>query len=118
MKEQRVINQTRNTELANSVIMADSFWPRLKGLLGRSGLAPGCCLVLKPCLSVHTFFMAFPIDVLFLDRDNRAVGIFNNLPPFRLTGVLRKSYLAVELPAGTLSATGTSAGDIIKITAG
>ena len=114
----QVFNLTRNTELAHSVIMADSFWPRLKGLLGKSGLAPGCCLVLKPCRSVHTFFMAFPIDVLFLDKDGRAVGMVSNLLPFRLTGVFWESYLAVEFPAGTLSATGTSTGDLIKINAG
>lgn len=114
----KIVNLTRNVCLAKSVIMADSFFTRLRGLLGRPGLDPGCCLALKPCRSVHTMFMRFPIDVLFVDSRGRAVGAAASLAPFRATRVVRQALMALELPAGTLAATGTSAGDIIKITEG
>lgn len=114
----KIINQTRNTCLAHSVIMADTFLTRLAGLLGKSGLDQGCCLVLKPCWSVHTMFMKFDIDVLFVDRQNRALRLISGMPPFRLSGIVRESHLVMEFPAGTLAATGTSAGDTIILTAG
>ncbi len=112
----KAINHTRKTCLAHSVIMADSFFPRLKGLLGKPRLNPGWCLVLKPCKSVHTVLMRFSIDVLFLDRHGRALRLISHMPPFRLSGIVRDSHLAVELPAGTLAASGTKVGDIIKLT--
>lgn len=112
----RVINQTRNQVLADTVIMADSFFTRLRGLLGRSGLDPGCCLVLKPCQSIHTMFMKFDIDVLFVDKHNIALHLISGLPPFRFSGIVRDAYLVMEFPAGTLARTGTSAGDTIILT--
>lgn len=114
----KIINQSRNVCLASSVIMADSFFPRLVGLLGRPCLAPGCCLVLKPCRSVHTVFMQFAIDVLFVDGKGTVVSLKSDMLPYRLSGIVREARLAIELPAGTLAATGTSAGDTIIFTAG
>ncbi|MCL6477979.1 MAG: DUF192 domain-containing protein [Peptococcaceae bacterium] len=113
-----LVNQTRNICLAQTVIMADTFFTRLKGLLGRSGLPRGHCLVLKPCRSVHTMFMRFSIDLLFVDRSSRVVGLIGNLPPFRFSGTVKESCLVIELPAGTLASTGTSAGDTVLFTAG
>ncbi len=114
----RVINRTRDVLLADTVIMADSFIPRLVGLLGRLGLPPGWCLVLKPCRSVHTMFMSFPIDILFVNRDDRVVKMVHSMPPFRFSPIVRESCLAVELPAGTLLPTGTKEGDTIIISMG
>lgn len=112
----RVINLTRNKELAHTVIMADSFLARFKGLMGRPGLAPGWCLVLKPCRAVHTMFMRFAIDILFVDRKGMVVRTVAGLPPFRLSGAVRDAHLVIEFSAGTLAPSGTSAGDKIIIT--
>lgn len=112
----QVVNQTRNTLLAHRVIMADNFFSRLKGLIGRPGLPPGWCLVIDPCNSVHTIFMRFGIDLLFVDRSGKAVRLVENLPPFRFTPVVRGSRLVIEFPSGTLARTGTLAGDTITIT--
>lgn len=113
-----LINKNRNTCLAHTVTIADTFFTRLKGLLGKAGLPGGHCLILKPCRSVHTMFMKFPIDLLFLDKDNRVVGIISNLTPFKMTGIIKGSRLAVELPAGTIASTGTVTGDTVIITRG
>lgn len=95
--------------LGDRIVRADTFWPRLVGLLPRRGLAPGEGLLLEPCGAVHTLFMRFPIDVLFLDRDDRVVSTAPGLPPWRTRGV-RGAVRVLELPAGTLWRTGVGVG--------
>ena len=64
----RVRNLSRDADLADHATVADNFWRRLRGLLGRSGLEAGEGLVIRPCNSVHMLGMRFPLDVLYLDR--------------------------------------------------
>lgn len=109
-----VYNATRSAHLAPKVMLADNFLTRLKGLLGKKELPRGWCLIIKPCRSVHTMFMAFPIDLLFLDKSNRVVAIYNGMPPFRVSRVVNKACLVMEFPSGTLAATGTATGDVIE----
>lgn len=111
----KVINQTKSIILAGNVIMANSFLTRLKGLLVTPYLPAGWCLVLKPCRSVHTMFMRFNIDIIFVDRHNTIVSAINNMSPFRFSSYIHNSYLTIEFPAGTLKSTCTTPGDIIKI---
>jgi len=111
----KVYNVTRNLCLAETAIMADSFFSRLRGLLGKSGLPEGWCMVLKPCRSIHTMFMRFSLDVLFVDRQNRVVSMISDMPPFRFSGSVSQSYLVIEFPSGALLNTGTLPGDIIQI---
>jgi uncharacterized membrane protein (UPF0127 family) len=86
-------------------------WQRLRGLLGRSSLDEGSALVLEPCNSIHTFFMRFAIDAVFLDRGGSVVRAVAGLQPFRATRPHPSAVLVVELPAGTLARTGTCEGD-------
>jgi uncharacterized protein len=72
---------------------------RRKGLLGRDGLDADVGLVIAPSTAVHTFFMRFSIDILFLTKAGRVVKIRANVGPRRLAGVLR-GYAVLELPAG------------------
>ena len=95
--------------------MADSIFARMKGLLGRKELKSGQALVLKPCDSVHTFFMQFAIDVLFVDKHNKVVGAASNLLPFRLSPLFFRAAYAIELPAGVISSTATAKGDSILL---
>lgn len=111
----KVINQTKSVILAHNVIIADSFLTRLKGLLGKPCLPDGWCLVLKPCRSVHTMFMRFDIDIIFVDSHNTVVSAINNMSPFRFSSYVRDSYLTIEFPAGTIKSTCTTPGDMIKI---
>jgi len=95
--------------------MADKPWQRVKGLLGEKKLMPGYGLVLKPCNSIHTFFMLFPIDVLFVDKTNRVIKALAGLKPFRLTPLYFNARFVVELPAGLIQASGTSEGDVLRL---
>ena len=109
----RIRNITKNICLAEEAVMAQALFKRMKGLLGKARLRQGEAMVLKPCNSIHTFFMAFAIDVLFLDKDNLVVKILHNVSPFRISGIYLKAQSVVELPAGTIQATSTSIGDVL-----
>jgi len=113
----RVHNVTRQQTLADHASRAESFWSRLRGLLGRSSLEPGDGMIFEPCNSVHMIGMRFPIDVLHLDRSGRVVRILPSLKPNRLGPLVWCSHVVVELPAGTASATDTRPGDQISIEA-
>ena len=103
-------NATRGISLASALEVATSFSARSRGLLGRRELPTGTGMLIDPCPSVHTWFMSIPIDVIFLDGENRVVGLKRELKPFRMAGAWRATK-TLELPVGTIAATGTSVGD-------
>jgi uncharacterized membrane protein (UPF0127 family) len=107
------VNTTRNTVIAAHVRRAATPWARLVGLMGRSDLPAGKGLHLLPCSSVHTWFMRFTIDVLYLDRDGRVVKAVPALRPFRWSWGGRRAHSVLELPAGTIAASGTLPGDAL-----
>jgi uncharacterized membrane protein (UPF0127 family) len=92
--------------------VADRALGRMRGLLGRRGLEPDHGMLITPAPSVMTFFMRFPIDVVFLDRDRRIVGISPHLGPWRVAGA-RRAAAALELPAGTAADRGLRKGDLL-----
>lgn len=73
---------------------------RCKGLLGRSSLGANEAIWLKPCNSIHMFFMKFPIDAVFLDRDNRILKIYRSFSPWKMTPIIWKAHSVLELAAG------------------
>src|SRR6266567_4058202 len=91
-------------------VLADTALTRMRGLLGRSELAPGDGILLRPASSVHTAFMRFPIDVAFLDRENRIVKIAPALAPWKAAAA-RGAKAAVELPAGECARREVRVGD-------
>jgi hypothetical protein len=91
-----------------------SAFGRMRGLLGRSGLEPGTGMLIDRAPSVHMFFMRFPIDVVFVDRDWRVVGIRHGLRPWRVAGA-RRAAAALELPAGAAAAAGLEEGDVLAL---
>ncbi len=109
-----VFNKTRSVCLASEVEPAETLWTRMKGLLGRKALAPGKGLWIRPSQGIHTIGMAFPIDVAYLDREDRVMRLYHQLVPFRIAAVSLKAYSVLELPAGTLSRTGTTVGDVME----
>jgi uncharacterized protein len=113
----RVVNETRGAVLAERAVVADTFWRRFKGLLGRDGLAPGEGMVIEPCGSIHMLGMRFAIDALHLDDRGRVVKVVRELAPNRLGPLVRRSRTVVELPAGTAAATGTAEGDRVVVVA-
>jgi len=87
---------------------------RLRGLLGRSELPPGEGILLRPCGSVHTMFMRFPIDVVFCDRDLRVLSVSAAVPPWRMRAQ-RGAHVVIELSAGEASRRGVAAGVQLRI---
>jgi uncharacterized membrane protein (UPF0127 family) len=109
-------NLTRGSEVAARVRRADRPWSRAVGLLGRCGLGEGEGLLITPCTSIHTFFMRFPIDVLYVNREYVVVKAVRNLRPFRFSACLRGGAHAVlELPVGAIDASGTQPGDSLSL---
>jgi uncharacterized membrane protein (UPF0127 family) len=108
-----VTNPSRSTVLATCLEVADSGPKRNKGLLGRKGLAPGGGLWIVPCESVHTFFMQFPIDLVYLDRKHKIKKVKSAVGPWRLSACL-SAHSVLELPAGTIRDTQTQKGDALE----
>jgi hypothetical protein len=92
----------------------ESSFGRARGLLGRDGLVPGMGMLIDRAGSVHMLFMRFPIDVLFLDRDRKVVGIRPGLRPWRVAGA-RRAVAALELPAGAAAEAGIEEGDVLVL---
>ena len=109
-----VRNITRGVILGDSVDVADSSAKRRTGLLKHSELRLGEGLWITPCESVHSFFMKFTIDVLYLDRQKKVRGMRPNMKPWRLSACL-PAHSVLELPAGTIGRTGTQKGDQLEI---
>jgi uncharacterized protein len=105
-----VANLTRNTVIATAVEVADSGPTRSKGLLGRKGLDAGAGLWIVPCEAVHTFWMQFPIDLIYLDRDLRIRKLRTAVPPWRLSGCLT-AHSVLELAPGAIRDSQTQTGD-------
>jgi uncharacterized protein len=113
-KRYRVVNLTRSTVLAESLQVADTAPTRRKGLLGRLSLSPGEGLWIIPCESVHTFFMRFAIDLVYLDREKRIRKLRSDVVPWRLSACL-SAHSVLELPSGTIRATRTELGDVLDL---
>jgi hypothetical protein len=110
----RVTNLSRNTLLADAALEADTFWTRFKGLMGRATLPAGEGLRIRPCNSIHTFFMKIPIDVIFLDQGDAVVEVLHAIAPWRVSRVYFGAKAVLELPAGTALASKTQAGDRLQ----
>ena len=104
-----------STPLADRIRVADTWWTRFRGLLGTPALAAGEGLLIEPCRGVHMFGMKYPIDVAFLDRAGRVVGICHRLQPGARSPFVRAARSALELPAGTLAAAGVTEGDTLTL---
>jgi len=109
-----VRNQTRNTVLADAADVADTSEKRRTGLLKHDRLEPGQGLWIVPCESVHSFFMKFAIDLVYLDRNQKVRKVRHRMVPWRLSACLT-AHSILELPAGAVAASGTQAGDQLKI---
>ena len=90
-------------------LLAETPLARMRGLLGRSGLPSGEGLLLRPAASIHTAFMRFTIDVVFLNRANEVVKVAPEVRPWRTTSC-RGARAALELPAGEAAKQGLRPG--------
>jgi uncharacterized membrane protein (UPF0127 family) len=105
-----LVNQRTDEAIADRVEVAVTRRDRRKGLLGRTGLAASSALILAPCAAIHTMFMRFDIDAVFVDDDGRAVKVVRELSPWRIA-VGPTAHAVVELPAGSLRDREVNIGD-------
>ena len=95
-------NRTRDREIASRVAVADDSASRSRGLLGRTAMAPEEGLWIVPCPMIHTFFMKFAIDAVFLDRRLKVVRVVENLRPWRVSPWVLRAHSVLELAGGRL----------------
>jgi uncharacterized membrane protein (UPF0127 family) len=109
-------NSRSGAVLASSVELAVTSAERRRGLLGREAMEPDSALVITRCAAVHTFWMRFAIDVVFVDSSGTVKKIVEELAPWRMAGALFAST-AIEFPAGTLKQGALQIGDRVYLTA-
>ena|SRR5713226_8850482 len=110
-----ILNRTRETVIADHVEIADCFWARARGLIGRREIPNGFGLVIRPCNGIHMLFMSMDVDAIHVDTGGRVVRILHGIKPWRVGPIVWKSAMVIELAAGTALATGIQTGDIIEL---
>ncbi|MGE0057119.1 MAG: DUF192 domain-containing protein [Dehalococcoidia bacterium] len=110
-----VRNTERNSVLGEAIEVASSSVQKVKGLLGRDCLADGQGLLFKHCASLHTFFMQFPIDIIFADKKGKVLKVASDVRPFKLVAAPLRSFYAIELPTGAIERSGTRVGDHLEL---
>ncbi|MCG0274871.1 MAG: DUF192 domain-containing protein [Thermosediminibacteraceae bacterium] len=109
----KAVNKTKNIVLAEKVVVASGL-KKFIGLIGRKRLENGSGLLLLQCRGVHTYFMRFAIDVVYLDANGKVLKIVEGMLPYTLGPLVRKARAVLELPAGTCRESGTAEGDLVE----
>jgi hypothetical protein len=109
-----IANLTRGNIACDQVVIADRMLRRMRGLLGRRALPAGDGILLQPAPSIHTAFMRFPIDVVFIDRNLQVLKIVEEMPAWR-TASARRARSALELAAGEIAHRGIGIGDQLVV---
>lgn len=111
----QIIRNTRNGRvIAHDLVTAFDSKSRRTGLLRHRSFPSGAAMLIAPSNAVHTFFMHFPIDIAFISREGTVVKVCHGVRPWRIAAAMR-AYGVVELPAGTLAASDTTAGDVLAV---
>jgi uncharacterized protein len=110
----RVLNRTRGTVLGTRVRLADRLAARVRGFLFRAPPATGEGILLSPCRAVHMYGVTFPLDVIFISEGGEVVAAYRDLAPWRRSRLHGSALHALEVPAGTIRATGTVVGDALS----
>ena len=111
-----ILNLTRQSVPARNARYASSFGARLSGLIGKRFSPAMDGMVFDRCNAIHTFFMRYPIDVVFADEKYRVLKTVPAFPPWRPFLACKKAFYVIELPAGTLGSTATAVGDQLDLT--
>jgi len=115
MRVTKVVDATRGTLIGDRIEVADTSATRGKGLLGRTGLAAGAGLWIKPCSGVHMFGMKFSIDVIGLNGKREVIKLWPNLKPWRMSPISLRLRSVIEVPAGRIAECGIELGDVLVI---
>jgi len=107
----RVVNESRSSVLGTRIRMTNSLLGRTRGFLLRRPPEPGEGMFLMPCKGIHMYGMRFPLDIVVGDAEGNVLAIHQGLRPGRRTPVYAGALFAIELPCGTIAASGTQVGD-------
>jgi len=99
----KLVKRETNEVILENAEVADNFISRFLGLMGKNDLPEDAGLIIKPCNSVHCFFMRFPIDVIFVDSNDRVVHIMPAMKPREISPIVKKAKYVIESNAHTLS---------------
>ncbi len=100
--------------ISNNILVANNIVNRLLGLMFKKELKGADGLLIDPCNSIHTFFMRYSLDVVFISKQNRVIKIIRDLPPWRLTWIYFAAKKTLELPAGSLPKD-LKEGDVLEV---
>lgn len=106
-----LFNTSKQIVLAENAQLAKNFQQRLRGWINRSGVGSGEALILMPCQAIHTCFLKFPLDALFVAANGQVLLTIASLAPFRFSPFVRSAKMVVELPVGRIKQTNTVPGD-------
>jgi len=109
-----LVNKGTGEVISHKAAIAGSFFSRLVGLMFRKSIDTESALAFYRTISIHTFFMRFPIDVLFLDKESRILKIYKALKPWRLA-FCPKAFIVIELPADKSLEKKLKTGDILEL---
>lgn len=111
----KIYNSTQNNLIADDIKVAENFFTRSIGLLSKKSLSGNEGLIIKPCCSIHTFFMKFDIDVLFVNKQNKIIALYENVKPWRILPIHLRSYYVIELPSGSIMNKNIQKNDIVAL---
>ena len=110
----KLLNIKNEKILADKLEIANNPFTRMKGLLGRKSFAKGEALHIIPCTGIHSFFMKFKFDVVFINKKNEVVYLIENMPAWRVSEICFSAYSVVELNEGVIKDTETDIGDFLE----
>lgn len=110
----KIYNSTQNSIISEDVNVADNFISRSVGLLSKKSLKEGESLIIKPCCSIHTFFMKFAIDILFVGKNGQIIAMYENVKPWGVLPIHFSSSYVIELPTGWIKNKSIQKGDCLK----
>ena len=114
---QRIVNVRTGKVVADRLITAFDSDTRRKGLLAHTSLPPSTAMVIAPTNAIHTFFMKFPIDIVFVSKAGCVLKIRSAVPAWRMTASFG-AHAVLELAAGSLSRSETAVGDQLVVSSG
>lgn len=110
----KIINKKNNKIIADNLKIADNFFSRAKGLLGRTGLNKGEALKIIPCNCIHSFFMKFRFDAVFINKNNEVVSLIEDMQPGKVSSLYSSAYSVIELPSGVIKDSEIAVGDVLE----
>ena len=109
-----IVNKSKGKPICNKAELANNYFSRLMGLMFRKSLGNDECLAFYNAPSIHTCFMRFPLDLVFIDKDKKVIKICEGIKPWRFV-ISRGSYLTLEFSPNKISTENIELGDILEL---